>query len=285
MDILVEDDVAAVETARKYLSYFQGPLDTWAAHDQRLLRHAVPRNRKASYDIRDVINVVADQDSFLELRSGFGRAMVAGLVRIEGVPFGVIANNPMVLGGAIDSDAADKAARLMQLCDAHGLPILSLCDTPGNMIGPVAERTGLVRHCSRPFVVGANLTVPVFAVLVRKAYGLGRQSMLGGSMRAPNFTVAWPGAEYGSMGLEGQVKAGRKRELEAIADPEERETAFRGMVDKLFAKAQAVNAATTFSIDEVLDPAETREWLISGIRSLAPEALAKRERRSHIDTW
>ncbi|KRC53101.1 MULTISPECIES: carboxyl transferase domain-containing protein [unclassified Nocardioides] len=211
--------------------------------------------------------------------------MVTGLGRVEGIPFGVIANNAAVSGGAIDSEAADKAARFMQLCDAHRLPILSLCDTPGNMIGPVSEATGLVRHCSRPFVVGANLTVPIFAVLVRKAYGLGRQSMLGGSMRAPQFTVAWPGAEYGSMGLEGQVKAGRRRELEAINDPEERDRRFQEMVDELFDKARAVNAAAAFSVDEVLDPVDTRAWLTAGIRSLDPATLAKRERRSHVDTW
>lgn len=285
VDILVEDDLDAVTMARKYLSYFQGSLDTWTAEDQRLLRHVVPRHRKTSYDIRDVVNLLADTDTFLELRGGFGRAMVTGLIRIEGVPFGVIANNPKVAGGAIDSDAADKAARLMQLCDAHGLPILSLCDTPGNMIGTAAEATGLVRHCSRPFVVGANLTVPIFAVLVRKAYGLGRQSMLGGSMRAPQFTVAWPGAEYGSMGLEGQVKAGRKRELEAIDDPQERERRFQELVDGLFDKARAINAATAFSVDEVLDPADTRQWLTAGISSLDPATLAKQERRPHVDTW
>jgi acetyl/propionyl-CoA carboxylase alpha subunit/acetyl-CoA carboxylase carboxyltransferase component len=285
VDILEDDDLAAVAMARKYLSYFQGSLDTWTAEDQRLLRHVVPRHRKTSYDIRDVIKLLADKGTFLELRGGFGRAMVTGLVRIEGVPFGVIANNPKVSGGAIDSDAADKASRLMQLCDAHGLPILSLCDTPGNMIGPTAEATGLVRHCSRPFVVGSNLTVPIFAVLVRKAYGLGRQSMLGGSMRAPQFTVAWPGAEYGSMGLEGQVKAGRKRELEALEDRQQRERRFQEMVDELFDKARAINAAAAFSVDEVLDPADTREWLTAGIRSLDPATLAKRERRSHVDTW
>ncbi|MGH3632356.1 MAG: carboxyl transferase domain-containing protein, partial [Sciscionella sp.] len=144
---------------------------------------------------------------------------------------------------------------------------------------------GLVRHCSRPFVVGANLTVPIFAVLVRKAYGLGRQSMLGGSMRAPQFTVTWPGAEYGSMGLEGQVRAGRKRELEAIDDPEEREQRFQELVDELFDKARAINAATAFSVDEVQDPVDTREWLAAGVQSLDPATLAKRERRSHVDTW
>jgi len=285
VDILVDDDLAAVAMARKYLSYFQGPLDTWTAEDQRLLRHVVPPHRKTSYDIRDLINLLADTGTFLELRAGFGRAMVIGLIRVEGIPFGVIANNPVVSGGAIDSEAADKVARFMQLCDAHGLPILSLCDTPVNMIGPVAERTGLVRHCSRPFVVGANLTVPIFAVLVRKAYGLGRQSMLGGSMRAPQFTVAWPAAEYGSMGLEGQVRAGRKRELAAIEDPQLRERRFQEMVDELFDKARAVNAASGFSVDEVLDPVDTREWLTAGIRSLDPNTLAKRERRSHVDTW
>ena len=284
VDILVEDDTAALAAARKYLSYFQGIVGDWEAPDQRLLRHVVPDNRMKSYDMHTLIDIVADTDSFLELRAGFGRALITGFIRIEGIPFGVIANNPAVLGGAIDRDASDKSTRFMQLCDAHGIPILSLCDTPGNMVGPEAEAEALVRHCSRPFVVGANLTVPIFAVLVRKAYGLGRQAMLGGSMRAPNMAIAWPGAEYGAMGLEGQVKVGRKRELEAIKDLDERERVFRGMVDELLANTRAIRTASVLQVDEVIDPAATRAWIVDGITAAGlPDQT--RGRRAYVDTW
>ena len=212
----------------------------WDCADQRLLRHVVPENRLRGYDMRALIETLADTGSMLEIRRGFGLGMITAFIRVEGRPIGVIANNPMHLGGAIDSDAADKAARFMQLCDAHDIPLLSLNDNPGNMVGPEAEKTALVRHCCRTYLIGANLTVPTFFVMTRKSYGLGKLAMTGGSMRLGVFAVAWPTGEFGGMGLEGQVKLGRRKELAAIADPAERLAAYEGMVAELYERGQGL---------------------------------------------
>ena len=219
VDILVRDEAEAVQVAKKYLSYFQGSIEDWEAHDQRTLRHVVPENRLRLYDMRDVVETIADKDSVLEIREKFGIGVITAFIRVEGQPMGVIANNPHHLAGAIDSDAADKGARFMQLCDAFDIPILSLMDCPGIMVGPDVERTALVRHSVRMFNTGANLTTPLFGVIVRKAYGLGVQAMCGGSALAGFFTVAWPTAEFAGMNIEGSVKLGYRKELAAIEDP------------------------------------------------------------------
>src|SRR4029079_5500686 len=202
--------------AKKYLSYFQGALPDWRMADQRLLRRAIPENRLRAYDVREVITTMCDEGSVLEIRRAFGTGMVTALARIEGKPLGIVANNPTHLAGAIDSDGSDKAARFLQLCDAYDIPILFLCDTPGMMVGPEVEKTALVRHCSRLFVTGANLTIPMFAIVLRKAYGLGAQAMTGGSFKEPFYSCAWPTAEFGGMSLEGQVKLGFRNELANI---------------------------------------------------------------------
>jgi len=245
----------------------------------------VPENRLRVYDMRRLIEILADTDSVLELRRGFGRSMITALIRIEGRPLGVIANNPMHLAGAIDSDAADKAARFMQLCDAFDLPILFLCDTPGIMVGPEAEKTGLVRHANRLFVVGASITVPTFTVVVRKAYGLGAQTMGGGNHKLPAFTVSWPTGEFGGMGLEGQVKLGRRRELEAVSDPAERRALFERLVAQAYERARALNAAHVFEVDDVIDPADTRRWLVAGLRSCPPPPPRTGKKRPCVDAW
>ncbi len=272
IDILVKDEAAAVQAARLYLSYFQGAVEDWSAADQRLLRAVVPENRVKVYDIRKAIDLIADDGSVLELRPRFGKSMITSFIRIEGRPLGVMANNPMHLGGAIDADAADKAARFMQLCDAYDIPMLFLCDTPGNMVGPEHEKLALVRHCCRPFVIGANLTVPVFTVVLRKAYGLGAQGMAGGGFHAPNFAVAWPTAEFGGMGLEGAVKLGYRNELAAIEDPEERRRVYEAKVAGMYDQGKALTAAELFEIDDVIDPADTRRWVVAGLRSAPPPA-------------
>jgi len=285
VDILVKDEEDAVRVAKQYLSYFQGRTEDWTCDDQRKLRHVVPENRLRGYDMRELISTLADDGSFLEIRKGFGHGMVTGFLRIEGRPVGVIANNPMHLGGAIDSDAADKAARFMQLCDAHDIPILSLNDNPGNMVGPEAEKTALVRHCCRTYLIGANLTVPVFFVMIRKSYGLGKLAMTGGSMRVGVFSIAWPTGEFGGMGLEGQVKLGRRRELAAIADPAERKTAYEGMVAELYERGKALNAGSLWEVDEVIDPADTRRWMVAGLRSMPPVAPREGKKRPCVDGW
>lgn len=280
VDLVATDDADAVRLAKKYLSYFQGRLTRTDCGDQTLLRRLVPENRVKSYDVRGVIEVLFDRDSVLELRSGFGIGMVTALARVDGRAVGVVANNPRHLGGAIDSDGADKAARFLQLCDAHGLPVITLVDTPGMMVGPDVEATALVRHCSRLFVTGVNMDVPVISVVLRKSYGLGAQAMMGGSTKAPLACVAWPTGEFGGMGLEGAVRLGYRHELEAIADPDEREATFASMVARMYEHGKAVSVAGHFEIDDVIDPAETRIKLINGLQMLQ----TKREelpRRKH----
>ena len=285
VDIVVADEAEAVQVAKQYLGYFQGPVPQWEVPDQRLLRHAIPEDRKRSYDVRAVIEGMFDAGSVLELRRDFGLGMVTALARVEGRPVGVIANNPNHLAGAIDSPGADKAARFMQLCDAFDIPIVTLVDTPGMMVGPEVERTALVRHCSRLFVTGANVTVPMVSIVLRKSYGLGAQAMMGGSTKRPLACVAWPTGEFGGMGLEGAVRLGYRHELEAIADPLEREATFQQMVDRMYEHGKAVNAASHFEIDDVIDPVDSRRWIATLLAATPPPAPRATKKRPNIDTW
>ena len=285
VDIAVEDEAEAVAVAKKYLSYFQGALPDWSAADQRLLRRAIPENRLRVYDVRTVIDTMCDEGSVLEIRRAFGPGMVTCLGRIEGKPLGIVANNPTHLAGAIDSDGSDKAARFLQLCDAFDLPVLFLCDTPGMMVGPEIEKTALVRHCSRLFVVGANLTVPFGTIVLRKAYGLGAQAMAGGSFHAGTFAISWPTGEFGGMGLEGAVKLGYRKELEAVSDPAERRALFDKMVAAAYARGKALSTATYFEVDEVIDPAESRKWVATALLGAKRRPRHEHKKRPNIDTW
>jgi acetyl-CoA carboxylase carboxyltransferase component len=285
VDIAVADEAGAVEAAKRYLSYFQGPVDGWECADQRLLRSVVPENRLRAYDIRTAVDLLADTGSVLELRPDFGLGMVTALIRVEGRPMGVVANNPSHLGGAIDAPGSDKAARFLQLCDAYDLPVLFLCDTPGIMVGPEVEKTALVRHVSRLFVTGASVTVPFFTIVLRKGYGLGAQAMAGGSFKAPIFTIAWPTGEFGGMGLEGAVKLGYRKELDAIEDPDEREALFQRMVAAMYEHGKALNTSTYFEIDDVIDPADSRRWINTALASAPPPAARAGKKRPCIDTW
>lgn len=285
VDLVAADDAEAVDLARRYLSYFQGPVDGWSCADQRLLRSAIPEQRLRAYDIRALVELLADTGSVLELRRGFAAGMVTALARIEGRPVGIMANDPTHLGGAIDADGADKAARFLQLCDAHDVPVVSLCDTPGFMVGPDAERTAQVRHVSRMFVTGASLTVPLCTIVLRKGYGLGAQAMAGGSFRAPLFLVAWPSGELGGMGLEGAVRLGFRRELEAVEDPVEREALFVSMVELAYEHGKALNVATAYEIDDVIDPAESRARIVEALRSCPSPPARTGKKRSCVDTW
>ena len=285
VDIAVEDEEEAVEAAKKYLSYFQGTIEDWECVDQRLLRQAIPEDRLRIYDVRKVVEQICDTDSVLELRAGFGLGMVTALARIEGRPVGIVANNPSHLAGAIDSDASDKAARFLQLCDAYDIPLVFLCDTPGNMVGPEAEKEALVRHCCRMFVIGANVTVPTFTIVLRKGYGLGAQGMAAGGFHAPFFTISWPTGEFGGMGLEGAVKLGRRDELMAIKDPEERMAKYEEMVAAMYAQGKAINTAALFELDNVIDPADTREWIMAGLRAAPPVPVREGKKRPWIDVW
>jgi len=281
VDVLVDDEAQAVAVARQYLSYFQGTLAEWRCADQHALRQTVPENRLRVYDVRRVLRGLADAESLLELRAGFGVGIVTALARIEGRAVGLLANNPAHLGGAIDADAADKAARFMQLCDAHGLPLVSLVDTPGFMVGPEIERRAQVRHVSRLFVTAAALRVPYFSVVLRKGYGLGAMGMTAGGFHSPDFIVAWPTAEFGAMGLEGAVRLGYRKELDAKPSGPEREALYRELVARQYENGGALNMAATLEIDAVIDPAETRSWLIRGLAS----ARVREEPSRFIDAW
>ena len=282
IDVLVADEREAVATARHYLSFFQGRVKDWITPDQRSLRAVVPENRLRVYDTRVAMRGLVDEGSLLPLRTGFGAGIHTALARIEGRPVGLMANNPLHLGGAIDADAADKGARFMQLCNAHGLPIVSLIDTPGFMVGPEVEKTAQVRHVSRLFVAAGALRVPLFSVVLRKGYGLGAMGMAAGGFHQPFFTIAWPTGEFGGMGLEGAVRLGFRKELEAAAEGAERDALFAQLVAQQYSRGEAMSMATSLEIDAVVDPAETRAWLSRGLASCtAPRGPA----RGFVDTW
>ncbi len=283
IDLLLDDEAHAVAAARHYLSFFQGRVRDWLAPDQKLLRDMVPENRLRVYDSRAAMAGLVDSGSLLPLRTGFGAGIHIALARIEGRPLGLLANNPLHLGGAIDADAADKAARFMQLCNAHGLPLLALVDTPGFMVGPEVETQAQVRHVSRMFVTAAHLRVPFFSVVLRKGYGLGAMAMTAGSFHAPMFTVAWPTGEFGGMGLEGYVRLGYRKELEAVPQGPEREALFEQLVQQQYAKGEALNMAAALEIDAVIDPAETRRWIVQGLASA--RTLPRDGQGGFVDTW
>ena len=282
VDLVVDDEAAAVAEARRYLSYFQGDLKTWDATDQRMLRHVVPENRLRAFDIRTLLVQLADVGSVMELRQSFAPGLVTALARLEGKPVGILANDSRSLGGAIDADCADKAARFMQLCDSFGLPLLSLCDTPGFMVGPEAEKTALVRHVSRMFITAASLDVPMVTLVVRKAYGLGAMAMGGGSFGATAATLSWPTGEFGGMGLEGAVRLAYRADLAAAAEGPERDALFRKLVDRLYEHGKALNVAAALEIDDVIDPAESRGRILAAFAAAGP---ARRGGRKRIDTW
>jgi acetyl/propionyl-CoA carboxylase alpha subunit/acetyl-CoA carboxylase carboxyltransferase component len=285
VDILVADEAEAVAVAKRYLAYFQGPLKAWAAPDQRRMRHIVPENRLRTYEVRDVIRTLADEGSVLELRRDFGRTMVTALIRLEGRTVGVMANDPKQLSGAVDSDGADKGARFMQLCDAYDFPVVNLCDTPGIMVGPEAEKTALVRHAARLFLTSCNMTVPYFTVVLRKAYGLGQAAMAGGNYRAPVFYVSWPTGEFAPMGIEGQVKLGFRAEIAAIEDPVERLKFYEKKVAQAYEAGKALNRSTNFMLDDVIDPAETRAWVVNMLAAIRPGPPRTGKKRPMIDAW
>ncbi len=282
VDVRVADEAAAVAVAKRYLGYFTAPPTPWSCAEQAALRTMIPAERRRAFKIRPIIETLADTDSVLELRRDFGLAVVTALARIEGRPVGVIANSSQHLGGALDSDACDKLARFLQLCDVFGLPVVSLCDTPGFMVGPKAEATGLVRHASRMFAVAATLQVPLFTVVLRRGYGLGAQAMAGGHFHAGAFTISWPTGEFGAMGLEGAVRLSLRKQLEALPDDDARDALVQQHVAVAYERGKAISMASFLEIDGVIDPADTRSWLVRGMTA-AP--VPPRRDRRFLDTW
>ncbi|RAK53115.1 carboxyl transferase domain-containing protein [Phenylobacterium soli] len=285
LDLLVEDEAQATAAAKQILGVFQGAVKDWACEDQRRLRHLIPENRVRAYDVREVIRTLADTGTWIELRGGYGKGMITGFLRIEGRPMGLIANDPRHLGGAIDSEGAEKGGRFLQLCDAFDVPVLSLCDTPGFMVGPQSETTAAIRRGSRLFVTATSLTVPFFTVVLRKGYGLGAQAMAAGDFSAPAMTVAWPTAEFGPMGLEGAVRLGYRKELEAEQDPAARQALFEKLVGRMYETGKALSVASVVEIDAVIDPAETRAWLVRGLKACPVPPKVRGKKRPFVDVW
>ena len=267
VDIVADDEHDATELAKTCLSFFQGDTSNWTAKDQANIADHLPSNRRFAYQVRDIIDTLADEDSFIELKQDFGAAVITGFARLEGVPIGIMANDCNVLGGAIDVNAGEKATEFMQLCSQFAIPILSLCDTPGFMVGPDHEELGAVRRLAKMFTAGAQLKVPMFALVLRKCYGLGAQAMVGGSTSRPDFIAAWPTGEFGPMGLEGAVELGFKKELDALPDPNEKQALFDKLLAQQYARGQASEVATTLEIDAVIEPKTSRACIVSALKS------------------
>lgn len=284
VDLVAKDEAHATCLAKQVLGYFQGNKSDWQCADQSLLREQIPTDRRWAYKIRDVIEIIADTDSFLELRQAYGPGMITGFLRLEGKPLGVIANSCTPLGGAIDATGAEKAARFLQLCDAFALPVLSLTDTPGFMVGPRSEAEASVRRMSSLFVTGASLTTPVVAVFLRKGYGLGAMAMAGGSFVSPVYSAAWPTGEFGAMGLEGAVRLGYRKELEALPEGPERDALYNKLLTQMYEIGKATEAASFLEIDAVIDPADTRYVILRALAS-APAPERHGRRRNFVDTW
>ena len=265
VDIVADDEAHATELARQLLGYFQGTVQDYEVQPQESLRDAIPEDRRWGYPVRRIIETLADTGSFLELQRIFGRSIITGFIRLEGRPVALIANDCQQLGGAVDSEASEKAARFLQICNAHGLPVLSLTDTPGFMVGPDSEVQAAVRRMSSLFLVGSQLTVPVVAIFLRKGYGLGAMAMTGGSFVSPVYAASWPTGEFGGMGLEGAVRLGFRKELEAVEDPAEREQLFEQLVARMYEVGKATEAASYLEIDAVIDPAQTRAVVLRAL--------------------
>ena len=266
IDLVAKDEAEATDFAKKILSYFQGDLVDWKVEDQVQLKDIMPKNRKWSYPIRNIINIISDKNTFMELKQMYGKSIVTGFIRIEGKSFGLMASDSQHLGGAIDSESADKAANFIELCNLQNLPIISLIDTPGFMVGPDSEEEGAVRRMSSLFKVGSQIKIPLITIFLRKGYGLGAQALAGGSFHQPVYSAAWPTGEFGAMGLEGAIKLGFKKELDEIKDEKKREELFNKLVDQLYEKGKAIEAAAHLEIDAVIDPTETRSVILKAVR-------------------
>jgi acetyl-CoA carboxylase carboxyltransferase component len=266
VDIVAENEDNAVALAKFCLGFFQGPVKHWQSPPKSDLSSVLPADRRYTYAVMDIINGIVDLSSFIQIGAQYGTALVSGLARLNGRPIGVIANNCKVLGGAIDIDAANKLNRFLALCNQFAIPIVSLVDTPGFMVGPEHERQGAVRQLSQVFTTGAQLSVRFVAVVVRKCYGLGAQAMLAGSTRNPDYTISWPSGEFGAMGLEGAIKLGFKKELENIKDPVERQAMFDQLVAQQYQRGKAIEVASVLELDAVIHAKDTRETLLAALR-------------------
>ncbi|MCG3189674.1 MAG: Methylmalonyl-CoA carboxyltransferase 12S subunit [Burkholderiaceae bacterium] len=282
IDLLVDDEAQATGEARRILAWHQGALPDAGAGDQRALRDAIPLGRNAVFDPRTIIETLADRGSVIELRAPFGLGVVTVLARLAGHPVAMAATDPRHLAGALDVAGCDKLARFMQLADAAGHPLVTLVDTPGFMVGPAVEAQGMMRHAGRVFVTAAALRVPVVSVVLRRGFGLGAMAFTAGHFHAPVATAAWPQAEFGPMGLDGAVRLGFRKELAAV-EGAEREALFERLLGGMRERGRALNVASHLEIDDVIDPAATRDWLLRVLATARRSALPPR--RAFVDTW
>ncbi|WP_245998572.1 acyl-CoA carboxylase subunit beta [Nocardia pseudobrasiliensis] len=269
LDIVVADEAEAVEAARRVLGYLDGPGEGGVpGADPAWLRSALPDQDRAAFDVVPLIEGLADADSVTWLRPEWAPEVVTAFAEIDGIPLGILANQSAHNAGALTNDASDKAADFLELCQRWSLPVVSLVDTPGFMVGPEAERPGLIRQAARMVTAGARLTVPLIGVVLRRGYGLGAQAMLGGSTHRPLLTLAWPTAHLGPMGIEGAVRLGLARQLAELPEPE-REPIVAQATAAYRKNLEALNAARVLEIDDVIDPAETRTLIASTLRAAA----------------
>ena len=265
IDYLATDEEEATAIAKKLLSYFQGSVEEFSFGDQSKLKEIIPEDRRWAYPVREIIDLIADSETFLELKKNYGRSIITGFIRIKGQPIAIVASDCQQLGGAIDSEAAEKTADFLTICNDHSIPVVALVDTPGFMVGPESEEEGAVRRMASLFKVGSRIETPIVAVFLRKGYGLGAQAMVGGSLHDPTYTVAWPSAEFGGMGLEGAVKLGFKKELESETDDKKREDLFNELVAEAYERGKAIEAAAHLEIDAVIDPEDTRSIIYKAV--------------------
>jgi acetyl-CoA carboxylase carboxyltransferase component len=233
-------------------------------------------DRKRAYSMHGILDLITDDATpFFEVGPHWGDSVITGFIRVQGQALGIVASNVLsALGGAVDAASAAKASRFMNvLTKTRAAHLLVLCDTPGFMVGPAAEPEGGLRAFAEYFARGADFVDKggrIFGLTVRKAYGLGAQALLGGSTIVPFHSASWPTGEFAGMGIEGAVKLGMSKELEAIADPAERAAAEQAFIDDMYYRGRAVSMAQTTEIDAVIDPAETRGWLERCVASVEP---------------
>ncbi|HET8611080.1 MAG TPA: carboxyl transferase domain-containing protein [Burkholderiales bacterium] len=273
IDNAAENEEDCLRQIRRFLSYM--PQNVWELPPRvpcgdpvdrcdDALVDIVPRSTRQPYDMRKLIVMIADRDSTFEIQPTFGRAVITQLARLDGYVVGIVANNPM-FGGIVDHKAARKQTHFVELCDAFNIPVVFFADVPGFMIGTESEAAAILREGMRARFVGQQVSVPVFTVIVRKCYGMAGGAVI--DRRGLNFKIAWPSAEWGSLPIEGGVRAAYRREIESAPDPQARE---REIEEELRELASPFRTAEAFAVEDLIDPRETRPYLCQFIEALQP---------------
>jgi acetyl-CoA carboxylase carboxyltransferase component len=273
IDNIARDEADCLDQIRRFLAYM--PQNVWELTPRRVsgdrvdrcedaLADIVPRSGRAAYDMKRLLEMIVDHGSFFEVQPTYGRAVVTALARMDGYVVGIVANNPM-FGGIVDYKAARKQTHFVELCDMFNIPLLLFADVPGLMVGVESESDAILREGVRARFVGFQVSVPVFTILVRKCYGVAGGGMI--DRRGLNFKIAWPSGNWGSLPIEGGVKAAYRREIDAAPDPQARE---REIEEELRQLASPFRTAEAFAIEDLIDPRETRPYLCQFIEALQP---------------